>query len=217
MKKLLINSIALALLSSMSYASDLSFPETEIHHQPSATDLSKYTAHTQRIVAEYAQDNAHVIEKSALFLTHLIVAYEEGEGFIDQDLLRILHAVEFAAFKHRNQVRKDRQATPYIVHPIGVADHLLTTGLVRDPDILIAALLHDTVEDTDTTFEEIQATFGHRVKNFVKEVTDDRTFSTKKRKALQILHAPQRSAGAAQIKLADKFYNLRDLLHNPPP
>jgi guanosine-3',5'-bis(diphosphate) 3'-pyrophosphohydrolase len=97
-----------------------------------------------------------------------------------------------------------------------VADNLLSIGKVRDADVIIAALLHDTVEDTETSLEDILERFGTRTEGFVREVTDDKSLPKQTRKQLQIEHAPHKSAGAAQIKLGDKLYNLRNLIENPP-
>lgn len=184
--------------------------------EKTATQWPDRFSRTQDVVSERSNGNEGVLNTSHLFLSHLYRSYCAGEGMIDKDILRILEAVKFAAQKHQKQTRKDPQATPYIIHPIGVADHLLVIGSVHDPDILIGALLHDTVEDTDTSFEEIRTLFGPRVEGFVREVTDDTSLPTMEKKALQITHAPEKSAGAAQIKLADKLYNLNDLLHAPP-
>ncbi|CAG5089121.1 Oidioi.mRNA.OKI2018_I69.PAR.g12096.t1.cds [Oikopleura dioica] len=107
--------------------------------------------------------------------------------------------------------RKDSDKTPYINHPIGVAEILTEEGGVTDVDILCAALLHDTVEDTDTTFEEIEELFGKIVRDYVDEVTDDKNLEKMERKRLQIVNAPKKTPGAKQVKLADKLYNLRDL------
>ncbi|TRY65428.1 hypothetical protein DNTS_021898 [Danionella cerebrum] len=123
----------------------------------------------------------------------------------------LLEAVNFAAEKHRNQRRKDPEATPYINHPIGVARILSHEGDVTDIEVLQAALLHDTVEDTDTTIEELQTVFGSTVARIVQEVTDDRSLPKAERKRLQEEHAPHRSHQAKLVKLADKLYNLRDL------
>merc|ERR1719247_3507427 len=100
--------------------------------------------------------------------------------------------------------------TPYINHPIGVA-HLLIEGGVKDVDVILAALLHDTVEDTDTTNEELIQEFGNRVAGIVAEVTDDKNLAKEERKRLQITKAPSKSPEAKLVKLADKLYNLRDL------
>jgi guanosine-3',5'-bis(diphosphate) 3'-pyrophosphohydrolase len=179
--------------------------------------LSDQFAKTREVISHYSHAHSSVLATAKTFLDELHNCYSAGEQMIDKDIVRILAAVQFAAEKHQFQTRKDSDETPYIIHPIGVAYHLLTRGHVRDPDILIGALLHDTVEDTQTSFEEIQALFGTRVEGFVREVTDDKSLPKMERKKQQILHAKDKSAGAAQIKLGDKFYNLNDLLHSPPP
>lgn len=129
---------------------------------------------------------------------------------------KILKAVQFAATKHSNQRRKNKEASPYINHPIEVANHLSSVGEVEDEDILIAALLHDTIEDTDTTREEIAAEFGERVASLVCECTDDKSLPKLERKRLQIENAPKKSPGAKLIKIADKTCNLRAILSDPP-
>lgn len=98
----------------------------------------------------------------------------------------------------------------------GVANILVEEGNVDDPDVLVAALLHDTVEDTDTTFEEIEKKFGKKVSGIVAEVTDDKNLPKEERKLLQIKHSPHISHEAKLVKLADKIYNLRDLLKATP-
>jgi len=132
------------------------------------------------------------------------------------DLKRLLQAVSFAAEKHRLQRRKDRDASPYINHPIALASLLTTVGGVDDVVVLQAALLHDTVEDTDTSYEELIQHFGRRVADVVMEVTDDKNLEKSRRKALQIEHAPGASLEAALVKLADKICNLRDIVNAPP-
>ncbi|XP_039981447.1 guanosine-3',5'-bis(diphosphate) 3'-pyrophosphohydrolase MESH1 [Xiphias gladius] len=123
----------------------------------------------------------------------------------------LLETVNFAAEKHRNQRRKDADGTPYINHPIGVARILSHEGGVADIEVLQAALLHDTVEDTDTTPAELEAKFGPTVARIVQEVTDDKRLPKQERKRLQVEHAPHCSRQAKLVKLADKLYNLRDL------
>ena len=131
------------------------------------------------------------------------------------DLARLIEAASFAADRHRHQRRKDVNATPYINHPLEVANILAQAG-VNDVDVLIAAVLHDTVEDTCTMYEEVTATFTARVGNLVREVTDDKRLSKAERKRLQVLNAPGKSDGAKVIKIADKIANLRDLQTSPP-
>uniref|UniRef100_A0A0N5AHV0 Ferrochelatase n=1 Tax=Syphacia muris TaxID=451379 RepID=A0A0N5AHV0_9BILA len=128
----------------------------------------------------------------------------------------ILKACDFAAKKHRFQKRKDLQQTPYINHPIGVANILANEGDVTDPSTIVAALLHDTVEDTDTTLEEIQQVFGKKIRDIVDECTDDKSLSRDARKQAQIDNAASHCFEAKLVHLADKLYNLRDLERNPP-
>lgn len=128
----------------------------------------------------------------------------------------LLDAVMFAAERHRNQRRKDAEASPYINHPIALAHLLATTGRVDDIVVLQAAILHDTIEDTDTTEAELRARFGGAVTDIVIEVTDDKALPKQRRKELQVEHAPHKSTGAALVKLADKTCNLRDIAATPP-
>lgn len=122
----------------------------------------------------------------------------------------------FAAERHRNQRRKDAEASPYINHPIALAHLLATVGSVEDLNVLRAAILHDTVEDTETTEAEIRERFGDEVAKMVMEVTDDTSLPKQRRKELQVENAPHKSQGAAMIKLADKTCNLRDIATAPP-
>ncbi|KAJ3309029.1 hypothetical protein HDV04_000535 [Boothiomyces sp. JEL0838] len=131
------------------------------------------------------------------------------------DLEKLLDSIAFAAEKHKNQRRKNSEATPYINHPIGVAQ-ILIKEKIDDIDILRAAILHDTVEDTDTTFEELSEIFGPTVTDYVREVTDDKTKPKHVRKQLQVDTGAHKSYGAKLIKMADKIYNLRDLEKETP-
>jgi guanosine-3',5'-bis(diphosphate) 3'-pyrophosphohydrolase len=135
---------------------------------------------------------------------------------MSKQILMILKACEFAAEKHRNQRRKDPARTPYINHPLAVARVLAEEGGVKDPEILSAAILHDTLEDTETTLNELQREFGAHIAGLVAEVTDDKSLPKQRRTQLQIDHAPMKSKGAALIKVADKICNLRDLRESPP-
>ena len=128
----------------------------------------------------------------------------------------ILKAAHFAAVKHRKQKRKDKDKTPYINHPISVAMIISEIGKVKDPKILAAALLHDTLEDTTTKPEELINNFGTRVCKIVKEVTDDKNLPKLVRKQKQIEHAKKLSEGAALIKLGDKISNVTDITKTPP-
>jgi GTP diphosphokinase / guanosine-3',5'-bis(diphosphate) 3'-diphosphatase len=136
--------------------------------------------------------------------------------FEETDFALILKALKFAARKHRNQRRKDKEGTPYINHPIYVAETLWRTGNVRDAATIAAAILHDTIEDTSATPEEIEALFGKEVLSLVQEVSDDKRLPKEVRKQLQIEHAPHISIRAKEIKLADKLCNVHDILYSPP-
>ena len=129
----------------------------------------------------------------------------------ESDLNLILRATAFSALKHRDQRRKDPAASPYVNHPIALANVLAIEGGVQDSVTLSAALLHDTLEDTDTTSDEIEGEFGARIAAVVVEVTDDKTLMKADRKRLQIEHASIISREAKLVKLADKICNLRDI------
>jgi guanosine-3',5'-bis(diphosphate) 3'-pyrophosphohydrolase len=127
----------------------------------------------------------------------------------------LLEAVAFAAEKHRHQRRKDADASPYINHPIALASLLKREG-VDDIAVLCAALLHDTIEDTQTTAEELRTHFGELVTAIVLEVTDDKTQPKAERKRLQVQHAHTASPRAKLVKLADKICNVYDMVAAPP-
>jgi (p)ppGpp synthase/HD superfamily hydrolase len=128
----------------------------------------------------------------------------------------ILKALHFAAIKHRDQRRKDVEASPYINHPIEVAGLLAREGHVTDAVTLQAGILHDTIEDTKTTREELDEEFGPEVRSVVEEVTDDKSLPKAERKRLQVEHAPHMSIHARQIKIADKISNVRGVTLAPP-
>lgn len=132
------------------------------------------------------------------------------------DVALLLRALAFAAHKHRDQRRKDVAASPYINHPIALADVLVNEGGVGELEVLCAALLHDTIEDTDTTREELVRAFGERIAAVVAEVTDDKTLAKAARKEAQVTHAAHISREAKLVKLADKICNLRDVAAHPP-
>jgi guanosine-3',5'-bis(diphosphate) 3'-pyrophosphohydrolase len=133
-----------------------------------------------------------------------------------EELALIFRALAYAAEKHRDQRRKDDHGSPYINHPIALARVLCDEGGITDADILCAALLHDTVEDTDTTAEELAEQFGSAISRIVMEVTDDKRLPKAERKRLQIVHAGGASRPARLVKLADKICNLRDVQQCPP-
>lgn len=132
------------------------------------------------------------------------------------ELALLLRALAFAAHKHRDQRRKDAGASPYINHPIAVAGVLAEEGGVTDVEVLAAALLHDTLEDTDTSLDELRECFGERIAGIVAEVSDDTALPKAERKRRQVAGAGGLSPGARLVKLADKTCNLRDVAERPP-
>jgi guanosine-3',5'-bis(diphosphate) 3'-pyrophosphohydrolase len=132
------------------------------------------------------------------------------------ELALLLKALAFASLKHRDQRRKDAQASPYINHPIALADLLVNEGGVTDVEVLCAALLHDTIEDTETTPQELEREFGRKIALIVLEVSDNKMLRKGTRKRMQVEHAANASYEAKLVKLADKTCNLRDVNARPP-
>lgn len=133
-----------------------------------------------------------------------------------QELSLLVKATAFAAKKHKDQRRKDEASSPYINHPVSLADVLVHEAGVTDLHTIAAALLHDTIEDTETTADEIEAHFGVTVRTIVEEVSDDKSLGKQACKQMQIDRAPSLSPQARAVKLADKICNLRDVVVNPP-
>lgn len=135
----------------------------------------------------------------------------------------ILRSLDFAATRHRSQFRKGEEKTPYINHPIQVANLLINEAGETDPVLLAAAILHDVVEDTvdsveerDLIIGEIRSIFGDEILSLTMEVTDDKTLVKEERKRLQVEHAADKSVRAKKLKSADKIMNIRDLINCPP-
>jgi (p)ppGpp synthase/HD superfamily hydrolase len=128
----------------------------------------------------------------------------------------VLKALKFAAQKHTRQRRKDSDASPYVNHLIDIAEILAGVGGIADITTLQGAILHDTIEDTQTTADELESVFGSEVRRLIQEVTDDKRLPKLERKRLQIEHAPYLSTRAKLIKIADKISNVRDVTHAPP-
>jgi (p)ppGpp synthase/HD superfamily hydrolase len=131
-------------------------------------------------------------------------------------LLQLARAMDFAARKHRDQRRKGAAAEPYINHPAEVARLVAEATDGRDVTVLLGALLHDTLEDTETTRAELRREFGAEVAALVAEVTDDKRLKKRERKRLQVQRASSKSPRARMIKTADKTSNLRSLAKSPP-
>ena len=131
-------------------------------------------------------------------------------------VIGVARALDFAARKHAHQRRKGINAEPYVNHLTEVALLLAEATGGADPALVMAGLLHDTVEDTQTSPAELVAVFGADVASLVAEVTDDTALPREERKRRQVQSAPTRSARARMIKLADKIANLRSIVDSPP-
>jgi guanosine-3',5'-bis(diphosphate) 3'-pyrophosphohydrolase len=132
------------------------------------------------------------------------------------DLISLLFkALTFSAEKHTKQRRKDIEESPYINHPIALAN-ILAQRWVIDENVLCAAILHDTLEDTETTANELRKHFGEKITSIVLEVSDDKSLDKEVRKQMQIEHAASLSHEAKLVKLADKIANITDIINTPP-
>lgn len=134
-----------------------------------------------------------------------------------KDIIRITHALEFAARKHVNQRRKGKHEEPYVNHVAEVGRMLAEATAGKDVNLVIAGLLHDTIEDTKTKHHELVRHFGRDVAGLVQEVTDDKKLRKEVRKRRQIETAPHKSRRARMIKIADKTANLHSVFSSPPP
>ena len=121
----------------------------------------------------------------------------------------VLRAARFAAWKHRHQRRKGKGRLPYINPPLDLAHVLWFEGQVTDPIVLAAALLHDTVEDTQTSVQELQGEFGEQIAGIVMETTDEKSLDWRVRKKLQITRARGASIEAPRARVICNFLRTR--------
>jgi len=135
---------------------------------------------------------------------------------MNEHVVSIARALDFAARKHTKQKRKGEFKEPYVNHVAEVASLLAQATNGRDPVLIVGGLLHDTIEDTETTFEELKAEFGIPVARLVQEVSDDKSLPKEERKRLQVRNAGKKSRRAKLLKIADKTSNLRSLAASPP-
>ena len=135
---------------------------------------------------------------------------------MDNDVVKLSQAADYAARQHIAQRRKGDRAEPYVNHVVEVAAMLAEATDGADAVLVMGGLLHDTLEDTDATYEDLAARFGPEVAALVGEVTDDKSLPKDVRKRLQIEKTPSKSRRAKLLKIADKTSNLRSLMHSPP-
>jgi (p)ppGpp synthase/HD superfamily hydrolase len=131
------------------------------------------------------------------------------------ELISVMRAADAAARWHVHQRRKGSAQEPYINHLLEVASLVTQATDGAEPDVVIAALLHDAIEDQDVTSEMIASGFGKHVADIVMQVTDDRLLPKEERKRLQIETALKKSREAKLIKLADKISNVRAVTISP--
>jgi guanosine-3',5'-bis(diphosphate) 3'-pyrophosphohydrolase len=221
MKKYILSLLAVTMITTTtgSFANEekpkvslIQETETNVAENP----VQQILKETREKLSALAHNDAVVMKNFDSLAQVLHIAFQKEKSMTAQEIQEICSGIDFAAEKHRFQTRKNKEKTPYISHPIGVAYNLMGVGEIRETPVIIGALLHDTVEDTQTTFEEIENKFGKQVVSLVREVTDDKSLAKEARKRFQVINASHKSKGAAQIKLADKLFNLHDLYNNPP-
>jgi guanosine-3',5'-bis(diphosphate) 3'-pyrophosphohydrolase len=130
--------------------------------------------------------------------------------------IAVLKVAEAAARWHADQKSKGTSGVPYINHLLEVASLVAEATGAKDPNLILAALLHDAVEDQEIERGEIASRFGDDVAALVEEVTDDKSLPSKERKRLQVEQAPRKSRRAKILKLADKISNIRSITNDPP-
>jgi (p)ppGpp synthase/HD superfamily hydrolase len=149
-------------------------------------------------------------------LGDMLMLKDEDQSSSMASIRRILAAASFAAKKHVQQKRKGAMGEPYFNHLLEVAELVAASNEQLDVELMMAAFLHDTVEDTSVTLLELEENFGSDVAGLVAEVTDDKSLSKEERKSLQIQDAHKKTKRAQTLKLADKISNLRSILASPP-
>jgi|GEM_PF-1284900 len=182
---------------------------------PAVADSFFAAIEAKEVVLELLGDEAEAVIPVMDELISSWVDYaEESGGHFPID--KVLQAMVDATAHHAGQYRK-AEHVPYIIHPLRVCRNLWDEAHVRAPDVIIAALLHDSVEDTSMTLEDLEAKYGKGVALIVNDVTNDPNLDSEANKQRQVDHAPYLSVGGKLVKLADRLDNLRDLYRNPPP
>ena len=191
-----------------------SFSEMTPDEKADARDWQNFMEEGRRtdLTAEELEERDKRIRETNLLRRQAIL--EDNNNW--KNLPILLRALYYAQNKHHDQTRKDEALSPYIDHLKKVAFTIMQVSNVNDMEIIAAALLHDTLEDTATNSEELEDLFGPRVCKLVEEVTDDKNLPKQERKERQIQSAANLSPDAVLIRIADKISNVRDVIHNPP-
>lgn len=193
---------------------------------PTVSDTQPAQQETQDVVATMRQasrahiarlnhDHETVLKHFDQFADQLQRLYVKERSLKSEEVQAIYAALDYAADKHRLQMRKNKEKTPYIAHPIDVTCQLIEGG-VRESSVIIASLLHDTIQDGHATFEELHKQFGSNVAATVREVTMDLKLPNGDRKRKLVVDAVNKSTGATQILMADMLCNLNELMQTPP-
>ncbi|NDD57770.1 MAG: bifunctional (p)ppGpp synthetase/guanosine-3',5'-bis(diphosphate) 3'-pyrophosphohydrolase [Chlamydiae bacterium] len=214
MKKFLCYFLGIASLVGAQATSAAVAANTQVAQLETSRDSLRESVSKQ--FQEFVKGSKEMMNQYDGFINTLNKAIKEDKGLKAKDLDRILDAACFAAECHQHQTRKNAKQTPYVSHPIAVAESVVSIGKVYDADVIIAALLHETIDDTHATFSEIRERFGTKVESIVREVTEDKSLSSIKRKKIQIIQAPTRSEGASVVQMADQLFNLNNLLYDAP-
>jgi hypothetical protein len=209
----ILAALAMPTGSDKTYKPPLAF---SLFQSPEQDAAFKRLEKTKEYVASRAHGDSFTMRQYQLLEEALKQACCKEKSLKLQDIELICTAIEFATEKHKGQTRKNKAKTPYISHLFGVTYYVVKIGQVRDPQAIQAALLHDVVEDTGVTLEEVQGQFGASVAGYVAELTDDPSLPALESKHRQVALAPKTSLEATQIKLADSLYNLRDLSGHVP-
>jgi (p)ppGpp synthase/HD superfamily hydrolase len=171
---------------------------------------------SRELVGRLTKQNEIVMKNFDLLAAEVDNAYRKEKNLKAEEVRAIYAAIDFVAEKHKLQMRKNKKKTPYVSHLLGVAYNVMHYGEFKECPVIIGALLHDVIEDTKTSYEEIEKLFGFQPTAYVREVTDNKKLTYQERKRIQVIEAPTKSKGAAEIRLADKLYNVVDLIRELP-
>jgi hypothetical protein len=162
--------------------------------------INEHINSTRKLIVESTQNNTDVLMEYDNLAKTLKSAYLANHAMNEGDIHIVLEAVGFASEKHKGQTRGQ---TPYVIHPIRVAHHLINVGNVNERDTLVSALIHNTVDETKVTFQEVEKSFGNAVVSCIREVTG-KTLPGASKEMIA-------SKAASQIMLAVNYDNIKSI------
>lgn len=201
--------------ASLSLPSASKAPQQVVERPSEENQIAVKEFAVKEAVRKWARSDEDVFRQVDLFCQSLKSAVD-SRLMTAKDAESILGAAIYAMEKHKSQVRSNPKKTPYIIHPIEVADLVVKVGKVYDKDVLITALLHDVMDDTAVTFEEIGSLYGSGVVGYLNEMAIKKDLSLKEQKKQQIMQAFHQTPNVAIIKMSDKLSNLKTLATTPP-